>query len=155
MRGIDWEGETGMERKIEGSAHRRSGGETDLVGKKVPRNSLNQNWIHRHTLRRPKIIQQNINSEENCFSGKKRWPVGIKFSSGLLAQPVCVSMYVSMNKLLKLCFTTDSNVLLLQASWVGLGLRSMPFPGSALWLCDHIILLFYESLLSKSKQIAI
>lgn len=27
----------------EGSAHGRSGGETDLVGKKVPTNSLNQN----------------------------------------------------------------------------------------------------------------
>lgn len=32
---IDREGETGMEGEIEGSAHRRSGGETDLVGKKV------------------------------------------------------------------------------------------------------------------------
>lgn len=69
---IDREGERGMEGRIEGSAHGRSGGETDLVVKKVPTNSLNQNSMHRQTLVRPKIIQQNINSEENSFSGKSR-----------------------------------------------------------------------------------
>lgn len=39
---IDKEGETGMEGRMEGSAHSRSGGETDLVGEKVRRNLLNR-----------------------------------------------------------------------------------------------------------------